>query len=115
LQRQTVERGAGKKSISPLLCVIPIVDFISRLAFCVAVPLLNFPFKLIKTPGNDVYAVISELPHCSCFSLICFQLPSTWFQSISIFSCIGYGREFNFRLFAENRNDIGQSKLTIRY
>lgn len=72
----------NRKSSLPFLSIVPIVDFLLSLVFCVAVPLLNFSFELIAAPCDHVYVVIRELS--PLFLGFSFDLLPVAFDLVSI-------------------------------
>jgi hypothetical protein len=70
-------------SLLPTLRGEPIIDVLADLILGQTVPLLDLACELISVTVDDVEIVISELtPLFLHSSLICFQFPSTRFQSI---------------------------------
>jgi hypothetical protein len=65
------------------LGVVPVINIPSDLVLSEAATPLDFSFELITSPGDYVQIIVGELSHFSLtLSLICFQFPSTRFQSI---------------------------------
>jgi hypothetical protein len=68
--------------LSPLLCVVPIVDVFLGLIFCVPVALLEFALQLLALSVDDVEIVVSKLAPL-LFDLALDLLPVS-FNPISI-------------------------------
>ena len=76
-------------SASPRLRVVPGIHVFSDLILGDALALLNLALELIPFAVDGSEIIVGEVPHFSLtLPFICFQFPSTQFQSISIsFAC----------------------------